>query len=233
MAGFEIRDSLTKHKRLLKVAAMISTQIFIYRTNTNVGIVDRETVFGNPFRFSRWNSSCQLCNSSYHFSWGTRAMRRRQFYSANGFVSGNRATGGADKLQPAYLDPSTRPLPSVVVSFGRIAKRVPMQVRRSRPQSRCVLLVDSLPASDFVGFSRATGGIDEEEGEMQTNGCGSVVRLKPIRVKYISQSYPNPYPKIRISENSDRDTDTKIYYPIFRISEFPDIRVCDVANNVT
>ncbi|KAL4554379.1 hypothetical protein LXL04_039518 [Taraxacum kok-saghyz] len=25
--------------------------------------------------------------------WGTRAMRRRQFYSANGFVSGNRATG--------------------------------------------------------------------------------------------------------------------------------------------
>ncbi|KAL4590984.1 hypothetical protein LXL04_003932 [Taraxacum kok-saghyz] len=24
--------------------------------------------------------------------WGTRAMRRRQFYSANGFVSGNRAT---------------------------------------------------------------------------------------------------------------------------------------------
>ncbi|KAL4573618.1 hypothetical protein LXL04_020431 [Taraxacum kok-saghyz] len=36
-------------------------------------------------------------------------------------------------------------------------------IRRSRPQSRCVLLVDSLPASDFVGFSRATGGIDEEE----------------------------------------------------------------------
>ncbi|KAL4569990.1 hypothetical protein LXL04_025639 [Taraxacum kok-saghyz] len=41
--------------------------------------------------------------------------------------------------------------------------------------------------------------------------------------------YPNPYPKnrmseFRISEISDRDSDTKIYYPIFRISEFSDIR---------
>ncbi|KAL4574485.1 hypothetical protein LXL04_021317 [Taraxacum kok-saghyz] len=31
---------------------------------------------------------------------------------------------------------------------------------------------------------------------------------------------------IRISEISDTDSDTKIYYPIFRISEFPDIRFC-------
>ncbi|KAL4587291.1 hypothetical protein LXL04_000159 [Taraxacum kok-saghyz] len=35
--------------------------------------------------------------------WGTRAMRRRQFYSVNGFVSGNRAndTGFSEKDQKA------------------------------------------------------------------------------------------------------------------------------------
>ncbi|KAL4561831.1 hypothetical protein LXL04_034011 [Taraxacum kok-saghyz] len=35
--------------------------------------------------------------------WGTRAMRRRQFYSANGFVSENRATMGYPRDAPATV----------------------------------------------------------------------------------------------------------------------------------